>query len=96
MAACHGQSVAFTSYVLDDMIICGKTDEEHLANLNKVLEYLGRFGLLANIDKCEFFKEQVSYSGHIISEEGLKINPIKSRLSVLHQDKKTFRNSDHF
>ena len=59
------------------MIISGKTDEEHLANLNAVLEHLEKFGLRANMDKCEFFKEQVSYCGHIISEEGLKKSPDK-------------------
>ena len=73
-----------------------KTDEEHIANLNTVLEHLKKFGLRANIDKCDFLQEQVSYCGHILSAEGLKKTQIRSRLSVMHQDQRTFRNSDHF
>ena len=71
------QGTKFTSCGLDDMIISGKTDKEHLANLNTVLEHLEMFGLRANMDKCEFFKEQVSYCGQIISEKGLKKSPDK-------------------
>ncbi|XP_061177726.1 uncharacterized protein K02A2.6-like [Saccostrea echinata] len=71
------QGIPFTSCVLDDMIISGKTDEEHLANLDAVLEQLEKFGLRANLEKCDFFKEQVSYCGHMISEEGLKKSPDK-------------------
>lgn len=71
------QGVPFTSCVLDDMIISGKTDEEHLANLDAVLERLEKFGLRANLNKCDFFQTQVSYCGHMISEEGLKKSPDK-------------------
>lgn len=71
------QGVPFTSSVLDDMIISGKTDEEHLANLDAVLERLEKFGLRANFNKCDFFQEQVSYCGHMISEEGFKKSPDK-------------------
>ena len=71
------QGIPFTSCILDDMIISGKTDNEHLANLGAVLERLERFGLRANLEKCEFFKEQVTYCGHVISEEGLRKSPDK-------------------
>ena len=46
-----------TSCILDDMIITGKNDEEHLANLEEVLRRLQVHGLRANKAKCEFFKE---------------------------------------
>ena len=69
------QGIKFTSCDLNDMIISGKTDKEHLANLNTVLEHLEMFGLRANMDNCEFFKEKVSYCGQIISEKGLKKSP---------------------
>lgn len=80
MATCNRTSVTRgTVYILclDDMIISGKTDEEHLANLEAVLERLEKFGLRANLNKCDFFQEQVSYCGHMISEEGLKKSPDK-------------------
>ncbi|XP_061191727.1 uncharacterized protein K02A2.6-like [Saccostrea echinata] len=71
------QGIPFISCVLDDMIISGKTNEEHLANLDAVLEQLEKFDLRANLEKCDFFKAQVSYCGHMISEEGLKKSPDK-------------------
>ncbi|PFX12679.1 Uncharacterized protein K02A2.6 [Stylophora pistillata] len=60
-----------TSCILDDMIITGKSDEEHLANLEEVLRRLQFHGLRANKAKCEFFKEKITYCGHDIDKDGL-------------------------
>lgn len=57
--------------IIDDMIITGRTDEEHLRNLEAVLEKLDEHGLRANLDKCEFFKKKVTFCGHEIDEKGL-------------------------
>jgi hypothetical protein len=43
------------------MIVTGKTEQEHLKNLDNVLSRMQRFGLRANLDKCYFFKENVTY-----------------------------------
>ena len=43
--------------ILDDMIFSGKTDEEHLENLEKLLKRLQDAGLKANKEKCEFFRD---------------------------------------
>jgi hypothetical protein len=40
---------------LDDIIITGSTDEEHLQNISLVLERLEQHGLRANLEICEFF-----------------------------------------
>ena len=53
------------------MIITGKNDEEHLANLEEVLRRLQLHGLRANKAKCEFFKEKITYCGHDIDKDGL-------------------------
>ena len=60
-----------TSCILDDMIISGKDDDEHLANLEEVLQSLPLHGLRANKAKCEFFKEKITYCGHDIDSNGL-------------------------
>lgn len=57
---------------LDDVLVTGNTDEEHLENLAKVLEVLEQAGLKLNRSKCQFFKDKVTYVGHVISEEGLQ------------------------
>ena len=47
-----------TSCILDDMIITGKTDEEHLTNLQTVLKRLQDYNLRVNKDKCKFFQRK--------------------------------------
>ena len=46
--------------ILDDMIISGSADQEHLANLEDVLRRLSKHGLRANNSKCEFSKKELS------------------------------------
>ena len=59
------------SCILDDMIVTGKSDAEHLANLEEVLRRLHHHGLRANKSKCAFFKEKITFCGHDIDSEGL-------------------------
>ena len=59
------------SCILDDMIVTGESDAEHLANLEEVLQRLQHHGLRANKSKCEFFKEKITFCGHDIDREGL-------------------------
>jgi hypothetical protein len=65
------QGIPGTQYILDDMIITGKSNEEHLERLEKVLKRLQEAGLRANKEKCEFFKEKVVFCGHEIDANGL-------------------------
>ena len=60
-----------TQCILDDMIIKGATDEEHLQNLSLVLQRIEQHGLRANLEKCEFFRDKISYCGHVIDKDGL-------------------------
>ena len=65
------QGVPGTQVILDDMIITGKSDTEHLQNLEMALQRLSESGLKANSEKCEFFKDRVTFCGHVIDKEGL-------------------------
>ena len=58
-----------TSCILDDMIITGKDDEEHLAHLEEVLKRLKEHGL--SREKCEFFQTKITYCGHEVDQHGL-------------------------
>lgn len=53
------------------MIITGSTDEEHLQNFNLVLQRHEQHGLRVNLDKCEFYRDKISYCGHVIDKDGL-------------------------
>ncbi|GFY29442.1 retrovirus-related Pol polyprotein from transposon 412 [Trichonephila clavipes] len=62
---------------LDDVIIGGRTFEEHLQNIQKVLSKLRDANLKLNPSKCKFFQKEVNYLGHIISAEGVRTDPEK-------------------
>ncbi|GFT76639.1 retrovirus-related Pol polyprotein from transposon 17.6 [Nephila pilipes] len=62
---------------LDDIIIVERDFEEQLNNLRKVLEKLKQANLKLNPAKCNLFRREVSYLGHIISAEGVRTDPRK-------------------
>ena len=55
--------------------------EEHLQNLKQVLAALTEYGMKLRLDKCEFFRQQVTYLGHVISADGLK--PSEERVDAI-------------
>lgn len=68
---------------LDDILITGKDDKEHLLRLESVLERLHNCGLKLKKEKCAFFQNSVKYLGHTIDKSGLhtsqdKVEAIKS------------------
>ncbi|GBM32085.1 Retrovirus-related Pol polyprotein from transposon 297 [Araneus ventricosus] len=67
---------------LDDIIIVGRTFQEHLNNIRKVFQRLQKANLKLSPKKCRFFRKEVSYLGHIISADGVKTNPEKSKAVV--------------
>ena len=68
---------------LDDIIVYLKTPEEHIEQLTGVFEKLSKAGLKLKSSKCEFFKERISYLGHIVSNHGIETDP-KKKASVKH------------
>ena len=67
----------FVVVYLDDIFIYSRLLEEHLDHLKKVFELLRAHKLYAKESKCEFCKTQIHYLGHIISAEGLQMDPSK-------------------
>lgn len=57
---------------LDDIIIFGRTEEEHFKNLQLVFETLEKANVKIQLDKCEFLKTEVEFLGFIVSAEGIK------------------------
>ncbi|KAI4888849.1 hypothetical protein NFI96_007630 [Prochilodus magdalenae] len=62
---------------LDDLIIFGKTLEEHEERLLKVLDRLKDEGLKLSLDKCQFGRTSVTYVDHIVSQDGIATDPSK-------------------
>ncbi len=55
---------------IDDFVVTGAADEEHLQNLREVLSGLKSAGLRLKRDKCQFWMSQVECIGHLIDKEG--------------------------
>ncbi|CAF4952218.1 unnamed protein product [Pieris macdunnoughi] len=64
---------------LDDIVIYSFDLQKHMKNLSNVFDRLRQFNLKLQPDKCEFLRKEVSYLGHIITDEGVKPNPEKTR-----------------
>lgn len=62
---------------LDDLIVFGRSLEEHEERLIKVLDRLGEAGLKISLDKCQFCQPKVKYLGHIVSADGVSPDPAK-------------------
>jgi hypothetical protein len=67
----------FVVVFIDDILIFSKNEEEHGKHLRLVLQKLKENQLYAKLNKCEFWLEEVSFLGHIISEGGISIDPSK-------------------
>ena len=60
---------------IDDILIMGRTFQEHIMLVEKVLACLMLNGIKIKVSKCEFFMEQVSFLGHLLSRSGIKKAP---------------------
>jgi hypothetical protein len=67
----------FIVIYLDDVNVYSKFDEEHLLHLKRVFEKCRKFGISLNPKKSLFGLEEGKLLGHIISKEGIKIDPGK-------------------
>ena len=62
---------------LDDVVVFGRTWEEHMFRIREVLSRLLQANLKLNPEKCQFFKKSVTFLGHIISDQGVSTDPEK-------------------
>ena len=62
---------------IDDILIFSKDEEEHEEHLRLVLEKLREHQLYAKFSKCEFWLKEVGFLGHVISGEGIAVDPAK-------------------
>ena len=66
------EGLTFAMTYLDDIIIFSNSEEEHLLHLEEVFHWLRKAGLKMKQSKCDFFKNQIHYLGHLISEHGIR------------------------
>jgi hypothetical protein len=64
----------------DDILIYNKLWEEHVQHVDKVLQLLEEKQLYAKPSKCSFGVQEEKYLGHIVSHEGVKVDPNKIKV----------------
>ena len=67
----------FAIVFIDDILVYSRDEEEHANHLRLVLQTLREKQLYAKFNKCEFWLNQVVFLGHIVSGEGIKVDPKK-------------------
>ena len=66
---------------IDDILIAGADEEEHLERLEAVLSRLEKAGLRARKDKCQFRVSSVSFLGHRVDSDGL--HPLSDKVEAV-------------
>ena len=67
----------FVIVFIDDLLIYSKSKEEHSQHLRQVLETLRTEKLYAKFSKCEFWIRKVDFLGHVVSKDGIHVDPSK-------------------
>jgi hypothetical protein len=67
----------FVVVFIDDILIYSKNEEEHAKHLRIVLMRLREHQLYAKFSKCVFWLEQIQFLGHILSANGIAVDPNK-------------------
>src|SRR3954463_12198485 len=67
----------FVVVFIDDILVFSKSEEEHEQHLRMVLDKLREHQLYAKFSKCEFWLHEVGFLGHVLTEEGLSVDPTK-------------------
>ena len=76
-AVLHGLIRRHCVIYLDNILVFSQMFEEHLQHLHQVFSRLRQAGLRLKPKKCTFVRPKVSYLGHIVSHEGIAVDPAK-------------------
>ncbi|CAH1412294.1 unnamed protein product [Lactuca virosa] len=67
----------FVIVFIDDILVYSRSKEEHGQHLRKILGTLRTEKLYAKLSKCEFWLRSVNFLGHVVSQEGIHVDPSK-------------------
>nr|XP_012466477.1 unnamed protein product [Gossypium raimondii] len=67
----------FVVIFIDDILVYSKTEVEHDQHLKTVLQILREKQLYGKLSKCEFWLSEVVFLGHVVSADGIRVDPKK-------------------
>ncbi|WZZ36163.1 hypothetical protein YC2023_019564 [Brassica napus] len=73
----HDYLDKFVIIFIDEILVYSRSKEEHSEHLRLVMERLRNQKLFAKFSKCSFWKREIRFLGHIVSEEGVAADPEK-------------------
>ena len=65
----------FVLVFIDDILVYSRDEQEHEQRFKIILQTLREKKLYAKLSKCEFWLKEVSFLGHIMSAEGIRVDP---------------------
>ena len=77
------QGIPSTGVLLDNILITGRSTEEHLDDLEKVLTRLSEAGLRLKAVKCQFMKPVLECLGHRADAEGFQ--PVEAKVKAIQE-----------
>lgn len=85
---CRMMSLAFSGVTperafmyMDDIIVIGKSEKNHLENLEKIFQICEQYNLKLNPEKCAFFRREVNFLDHNCTPDG--VAPDNSKIQVI-------------
>ena len=78
----------FVVVFIDDILVYSRSESEHAEHLRMVLQTLRDQRLYAKFSKCQFWLREVTFLGHVISAEGVYVDPQKVE-AVLNWERPT-------
>ena len=67
----------FMVVFIDEILVFSRNEEEHALHLRLVLQTLREHQLYVKFSKCEFWLDQVAFLGHVVSGDGIQVDPKK-------------------
>ena len=73
----HEYLNSFVIVYKDGILIYSRSREEHEVHLRKTLQVLREHQLYAKFSKCEFWLKSVTFLGHVMTDQGVEVDPKK-------------------